>query len=253
MSKREYDGSPIDITWNNGPWANDGETVDATDSETGEIQTTMTTEQSDTEISTRDSKPAQVKYIRSKLLDGARAKELKFTPGMVRKAAKGEGRFSDVECDIPPLEHTTGNRYGEYVIAGDEKDTIPPARVDALRKQALNGKTATTLSNEYDIKHERICEVLKDNSECQGTPTQPELKYRNNQVGWVKHDTPPKPTESDEDKDSKNSKDTTDTTIPGETPTYHPPESDTNTKRLAIGVAIIALVSYVLGKLRGGQ
>jgi hypothetical protein len=253
MSERQYDGTPIDLTWNNGPWANDGETIDATDSQTGEIQTTMTTEQSEADASERNSKPAQVKYIRSKLLDGARTKDFKFSPHMVRNAAKGEGRFSDVECDIPPLEHTTGNRHGQYVIAEDENGKLPPARVDALRKQALNGKTATTLSNEYDIEYRRICKALKDNNMSDGTPTQPELKYRNNQVGWVTHDTPPKPTKEEKQESSSKSENTEDTTTTTTTepPTYHPPERDSN-RRLAYGVALVALVSYALGKLRGG-
>jgi len=171
MPERRYDGTPIDITWNNGPWANDGETVDATDSETGEIQTTMQSEPP----KLSDGRTAVADYIRKELLDGTTHKELKeyYGSSTIHRAAKGEDAFYGLDTEIPPIEHTTGNRHGEWYIPDDGSDT----------------------------------------------PEQ----------------------------DTEDTTTTTDT----EPPTYHPPERDSN-RRLAYGVALVALVSYALGKLRGG-
>ena len=41
MAKREYNGEPLNLSWNNGPWASNGETIDAT---TEDDKGTMTTE-----------------------------------------------------------------------------------------------------------------------------------------------------------------------------------------------------------------
>jgi len=172
MSKRQYDGSPIDITWNNGPWANDGETVDATDNETGDIEFTMQSEPPEL-----DNRAKVATFVRKKLLNGESIYELAddYSYSTVRRAAKGMGAFEEVNSEVPPLESIGSGRGSEWVIADSEQHTT----------------------------------TTKDNNDTTTTDTEP--------------------------------------------PTYHPPERDTNTKRLAIGVAIVALVSYVLGKLRGGQ
>ena len=170
MSKRQYDGTPIDITWDNGPWANDGETVDATDTESGEIEFSM---QSDTPPTIESDKAEIATYIRQQLLNGASVSDLRehYSSGVIMRAAKGNGAYEDVDADIQPIE--------------------------------TDGRGPNTKW--------KVVDKNQDNST------------------------------------------TKDTSIPGETPTYHAPERDTNTKRLAAGVAIVALVSYVLGKLRGGQ
>jgi len=172
MSKRQYDGSPIDITWNNGPWANDGETVDATDNKSGEIQTTMQSKPQEL-----DNRSKVATFVRKKLLNGKTVYDLSddYSYSTVRRAAKGIEAFEGVNAEVPPLESIGSGRESEWVIADSEQHI-----------------TAT-----------------KDNNDTTTTDTEP--------------------------------------------PTYHPPERDTNTKRLAVGVAIVALVSYVLGKLRGGQ
>lgn len=37
--QREYDGEPLDMTWDSGPWANDGETIEATNGDYGTMKT----------------------------------------------------------------------------------------------------------------------------------------------------------------------------------------------------------------------
>jgi len=180
MSKRKYDGTPIDLTWNSGPWANDGETVDATDSETGEIQTTM---QSEPPELGEDSYAKVADYIRKRLLDGAIMADLPYAAGTINRAAKGKSEFADVDTEVPVIEHTTGNATGEWVIANYKEAEKDAQDMTDTQEQATEDTTTTT-------------------------------------------DTEP--------------------------PTYHPPERDSN-RRLAYGVALVALVSYALGKLRGGD
>jgi len=174
MSERQYDGTPIDLTWNNGPWANDGETVDATDSETGEIQTTMTAEKSSDTLTSES-----INQTRQLALNGATTREIARkigkNDGTVSKMLRGADSYGNYNCKTPPLEFTSDGPDGEWVIADGEEHTTE--------------------------------------------------------------------TEATED---------TTTTTDTEPPTYHPPERDSN-RRLAYGVALVALVSYALGKLRGGD
>jgi len=329
MSKREYDGTPIDLTWNNGPWANNGETVDATNNEDGNMITIEWPDNAtDPEELNEDQRNViriaarnpdiekyqkiqdmanvdnydgyaaqvlrnhwpkrhtkkgtstpclsdrQVDKVRIALKNGESvswlSSQFDATPWTIRRAAKGERAYDDVDCKTPPL---VSNGYNNWSIKNtpDNHDSkqqevsepYPTATVDAWRKRALNGDTATEMADEYDgIWGADISMALRGDSNVDGQATQPELEWDNSNQEWLKKesegDATNEQTEIDETEeetttDAVDTEDTTDTTIPGESSTYHPPERDTNTKRLAIGVAIVALVSYVLGKLRGGQ
>jgi hypothetical protein len=328
MSKRQYDGSPIDITWNNGPWANDGETVDATNNEDGNMITIEWPDnatdpeelnedqrnviriaarnpdidnynkiQKMADVDKNESYAAWVlrehwpeRHVRkgygtlalsNREVDKTRialnngetvswlSDHFDVTKQTVRRAAKGSQAYNSVDCKTPPLK----NKSGDWSIkhTSDENDSseqgvskpYPTATVDAWRKRALNGDTATEIADEYEgVWPADISMALRGDSNVDGQATQPELEWDNSNQEWLKKesegDATNEQTEIDETEeetttDAVDTEDTTDTTIPGESSTYHPPERDTNTKRLAIGVAIVALVSYVLGKLRGGQ
>jgi len=329
MPERQYDGTPIDLTWNNGPWANDGETVDATNNEDGNMITIEWPDNAtDPEELNEDQRnviriaarnPDIDNYVKIQEMAGLENKSSSYArevlqahwpercskiPGKsgvltdrevdkarialnngesvrwladhfdvseqtVRRAARGVLAYDGVDCKTPPLKYE--NEKWSVKYTADEHDSgkqevskpYPTATVDAWRKRALNGDSATEMANEYEgVWGADISMALRGDSNVDGQPTQPELEWDNSNQEWLKKesegDATNEQTEIDETEeetatDAVDTEDTTDTTIPGESSTYHPPERDTNTKRLAIGVAIVTLVSYVLGKLRGGQ
>jgi len=321
MSKRQYDGTPIDITWNSGPWANDGETVEATDAEDGNM---ITIEWPDNATDPEELNNDQIAVIRAaarnpdvenyakiddiagvdksesysstvlrihwperhnpksrgkkslsdRQVDKARialnngesknwvADHFNVSEETVRRAAQGERYYEDVDCKTPELEVNNGEwsvkkpTTQEKTMNHKVSEPFPVATVDAWRKRALNGDTATDIADEYEnIWSARVAMALRGDADIDGETTQPELEWNNSDRVWVE-----KESEGDVDADSTNPQDMTDTqeqptedattTTDTEPPTYHPPERDNN-RRLAYGVALVALVSYALGKLRG--
>jgi len=255
------------MAWNSGPWANNGETVDATETENGQIQTTMTNTEH-TEISSpnsvpvatadairkallngktaqtlsenypysaagiseiakrndvvdgsptqpktewrnnqigwveadnenddltpRDSKPAQAKYIRSKLLDGNNYSDLVdegFEHWQVKKAAKGLEEFDGIDCDIGPLEYKGGGDTPTWVETDSGRDNkekglnsfgklFNESEVAELRKRLLEGETGPQIAEEYNCTKKPIYNAARGDGEYSGLDVTPcELKY----------------------------------------------------------------------------
>jgi hypothetical protein len=260
MSKRKYDGTPIDLTWNTGPWANDGETVDATDTKNGEIKTTMETKNAPK--LTEHNRREVAKYVRKNLLNGVTPSELErqspYSRATITRAANGKGAWNKVECSIPPLRHEGSPRQGEWVIQTDV-DKINKAQnqkakgkdrkftesgVADVRKKLLQGVSLSQLADKYGGSKRTVGVAARGeetyrNIDCEIAP----LEYIGNE--WVKES-------QNEERCEESDGNEKSTPIDTATTTYHPPERDSN-RRLAYGVALVALVSYALGKLRGGD
>lgn len=161
MAKREYNGDPLDLSWKSGPWANDGETVAASDdnSNNGTITTMVET----LPTPDKDSSKSQIAvYIRESLLNGKSANDLREELDMgydtVRSAAYGKGAWSGLDVTTPPVKHTTGNASGEWVLTDesneDENNTdmkIPLDHVSRIRQRLLDGESTEEISEDYDV------------------------------------------------------------------------------------------------------
>jgi hypothetical protein len=207
-----------------------------------------------------------VNKVRNALLNGETFQSLPYSDGTIHRAAKGKGRFEDIDADVPELEHTGDHTGGKWhTVGGDGTENTTPGRralnkkqVKNIREAALEGLTSKEISKQYDASRTVIKSALAgrnayENIDCE---IEPLIFHTSSDQCWKRQSEVQKDetvnnaqTEADTQKEqTETTRDTTDT----EPPTYHPPERDSN-RRLAYGVALVALVSYVLGKLRGGD
>ena len=195
MAKREYNGPPLDGTGGhdgNGtpPWANNGETVDATDSEDpGE----MTTEQfSLDDVRMKGDEewiptPEQIANARRVLLSGKMTgTELADAYGIgstqLSRYVRGEG---DVDADDPgPIEFDRGEE--QYVVSeSDEQD--PRDEVREMRKRALDGEAATEIAEDYDCHPKTVQRRLRGDDFADVT-SPPPLEFDRGEQQYVPQD-----------------------------------------------------------------
>jgi len=253
--QREYDGEPIDMTWDNGPWANDGETIDATNDTNGTMKTidwpddatdpeglnedqrdviraavknpdaeSMGEIQRAANVNKNESYAADVlrthwpekhkrmsgamkgaslsdrvvDKIRIALLNGETtywlSDHFNSSQDTVNRAARGDPPYEDVDCKTPPLKHTTGNRNGDWVTedvyssdnsnyhdfpnaTGRIKDPVAATTVDAFRKRALNGESATDIAEEIPKAYAAdITRILRGEAVIDGSAPEPEVE-----------------------------------------------------------------------------
>lgn len=194
MPKREYNGPPLDGTGGhdgNGtpPWANDGETVDATDPEDpGE----MTTEQfslDDVRMNGEEWKPTteQVANARRVLLSGKMSgTELADAYGIgstqLSRYVRGKG---DVHADEPgPIEYDRGKE--QYVVS-DTGQQDPRDEVREMRQRALDGEAATEIAEDYDC-HSRTVQRRLRGDDFADVTSPPPLEFDRGEQQYVPQD-----------------------------------------------------------------
>jgi len=322
--QREYDGEPLDMTWDSGPWANDGETVDATDSTNGTMTTiewpdgatdpeelnddqrkvirtaarnldveTMRDIQDIAGVDKNESYAAgvlrehwpekhkiltgdsegmalsdrEIDKVRIALLNGESTRWLTthfdVSQDTIARAAKGYAPFGSVDCKTPELEHTTGDANGQWILRsqGGESNTAskenisqpyPTATVDAWRKQALNGKDATAISDEYDhLWPADVAAALRGDALTDGEPTQPKLEWDNSSREWVttELDAEQQTIESDtntEGEPEPEPQPESEPTLEGQTVSKQPSVStDSNVSKRAVAGVVAGVVAVV--------
>lgn len=344
--QREYDGEPIDMTWDNGPWANDGETIDATNDTNGTMKTidwpddatdpeelnedqrdviraaarnpdidnyakiqemadvdkaesyaayTLRTHWPERYTRTKEPSPVlsdrEVDKVRIALLNGETTRWLSdhfdVSQEAILRAARGGVVYNDVECKTPPLKHTTGNQGGEWVtkemyemtnntdndIEADAdstpriKDPVAATTVDAFRKRALNGESATDIAKEMPNAYGAdITRILKGEAVIDGSPTEPELEFNRAEYQWkpktdderidaadqVDDDTEAEADDTADDADGDAEPDDTDTDPEPADIGWNPQprQRQSNSKAIAALTAVVAIVAYLLGKRR---
>jgi len=226
-----------------------------------------------------------VDKIRIALLNGESTRWLESHFDAARStflnAAKGEGLYENAECKTPPLRHTTGDNTGEwktkevYDMANDNdtnvdpdstpriKDPVAALTVDALRKRALSGETATDIAKDIPKAYGAdITRILRGEAVIDGSPTEPELEFNRGDYRWE-----PKAdderidaadqgddTADDTDADAEAEPDTDDTDSDPEPADIgwnpQPRQRQSNSKAIAALTAVVAIVAYLLGKRR---
>jgi len=185
MSKREYTGSPIDLTWNSGPWANNGETISATtDDDTGSMTTEDWPEGATPKEELNDDEIAVIKTASKSrdittLVGVSHAADIDRSESYANYVLKKhwpEGKQQIMERGCNDNTRAWAN----------EKGSKPIEMVETFRKEALNGSTAVEIAEKHGVGATTVKELLRGNRNSLNSKI-PRLRHTTNGAGgkWV--------------------------------------------------------------------
>jgi len=185
MSK-EYNGDPIDASWQTAPWNNDGETIDAHDSEgDGEIMTIdwpeNATDREDLNENQRRLITTAARYPSveepEELLDLA---GLDMSYGYPQQTLINHWpeRYWGKTPNGIEVDHNSDDENARW-------DDITKERVEKIRRRLLTGGSAMELENEYSPSTQRICNIAKGELDEVPNCGIPPLKYVPKEHEWV--------------------------------------------------------------------
>jgi len=307
MSK-EYNGDPIDASWQTAPWNNDGETIDAHDSEgDGEIMTVDWPENAtdredlnenqrqlittaarypsvndpqelldlgdidmsygypqqtlinhwperywgktarsnsgeDADVDEREtSKRAEnnVAEIRQRLLDGGSVNQMikEYQEDHKRISEIARGVADDIpECDVPPLRwNESSPQQWEKAPENKTKDVS----VQELRQEALSGKTAVELADEFNGSSKTIRYKLNGKGVAEDDCGIPPLEY-GHATGWTRSD----------GGEGERMEENTETHSVTSDPVRHTPEPESSSLPAWVWAVVGAAFMWLASKLR---
>jgi len=154
--QREYDGKPLDMTWDSGPWANDGETVEATNGDHG----TMTTvEWPEGATDPKELNDDQREIIKT----AARNPEIDNWAEIQRRAdvdKSGNSYAADTLKNHWPQRRKKDAPVDDTSSSGRNR-ALGHREVDKVRIGLLNGYSLADLQNQYDVSKETITKAAK--------------------------------------------------------------------------------------------
>ena len=169
MGKRTYDGKPIDMSWKDSPWMNDGETVDVHDSEgDGEMKTIDWPEGATPKEELNDN---QIKAIKTaaQYPDIDNSGELADLAGIDDKSVAYVGSI---------LRRHWPSRYWGFITTKSGEE------IDMARKALLNGGTCREVAKQLDSDHGHINRIIKHEHPDKNTTTRP-LEFDRELNKWV--------------------------------------------------------------------
>lgn len=177
MSKREYSGEPIDASWQTPPWQNDGETLDAYDSEgEGEI---MTVDWPENATDPEELNDRQKKMI----LTAVNHPDVNSSTQLVELSGL------DVSKHYPNyvLREFWPERYWAETLAhsGEDPDDITE-RVGELRQRLLDGDSLNQMTKEFSASQNELSRVVRGEVDDLPDVEIPPLTYlHNSEQKWV--------------------------------------------------------------------
>jgi len=175
MSKREYQGDPIDMAWKSGPWANDGETVYATDpEEDGTMELDEWPENATDPRELNDD-------MRAVIMAAVRNPGIEHANQILELVDidKSRGYPNWVLSEHWPEKHKKFARETDGV--GFKK--ISDSEIENIRKCALDGESAASIADDYGISPKNISGRLKGNIGDDSGSEIPPLRWDGNE--WV--------------------------------------------------------------------
>lgn len=162
MSKHEYNGDPIDISWQTPPWQDSGETLNAYNSDgNGKITTTDWPENA-TDPEELNDQQKQMILTAVKFPNVNSPSELVELSGLDVSIAYPQ----DVLC-----AHWPERYWGDMPPDQDDEAEV---NVDEVRQRLLDGGSISELKKEYRPGHKRLSRlvrgVAKDTPECDTPP-----------------------------------------------------------------------------------
>jgi len=145
MIKREYNGDPLDLTWNSGPWANTGKTISATtDDDTGSMTTEDWPEGATPKGELNDDQIAVIKTA-AKHAGVNSPKQLTEMAGVDKSPAYSSS----------VIQTHWSNRYW---VNKEPKEVSK--RVYKMRSMALNGKNTEQIASEFGTYKHKVQDAL---------------------------------------------------------------------------------------------
>ena len=145
MAKREYNGDPLDMSWNSGPWENDGETISATtDDDTGSMTTEDWPEGATPKEQLNEDQIAVIKTA-AKHPNVNSPKKLTELSGVDRSRT---------------YAHSVIRNHWEkrYWVNEETKEVLNP--VYKMRSMALNGKNTEEIASEFGTYKHKVQDAL---------------------------------------------------------------------------------------------
>jgi len=174
MSKREYSGELIDVSWQTPPWQNKGETLDAYDSEgDGEI---MTVDWPESATDPDELNDKQKKMI----LTAARYPDVDSPTQLVELSGL------DVAPSYPQnvLEPHWPERF--WGANNAEQHDSSDIDVEALRRCLLDGESLNQLTKEYPTSQEKLSRLARGEAQSTLNSDIPPLEWLgNSEQRWV--------------------------------------------------------------------
>ena len=173
MSKHEYNGDPIDASWQTPPWQNKGETLDAYDSDgDGEI---MTTDWPENATDPEELNENQKKMI----LTAARYPSVNDREKLLE--------LSGLDVSVHYANYVLREHWPErYWVDSNPEDSVNAETVDKLRQQLLDGGSLNQLSKKYPLSQKRLSLLVKGEAEDMPDCDTPPVTYLNDsEQRWV--------------------------------------------------------------------
>ena len=185
MAKREYNGDPLDMSWNSGPWENDGETISATtDDDTG----SMTTEDWPEGATPKEELNAdEIEVIKT----ASKNRDITTLVGVTHAADidRSDGYANYVLEKHWPEGKQQIMESGSYDSTKEEpkpKSRKPIEMAEAFRKEALDGSKPREIAEKFDVGTTTVKELLSGQRKNIDSKI-PELTHTTNGPGgkWV--------------------------------------------------------------------
>jgi hypothetical protein len=181
MIDKEYNGEPMDAGWQSPPWNNDGETIEAYN--TDESGNTMTVNWPENATRPEHLNEKQRQMIRT----AVKYPELESPSKLVRRSGL------DVSKHYPKhvlRRHWPERYWGETPeserVDGDRTEVSES--IESLRKRALNGESAAEIAKSLGVSSQPIQRRLKGSREFSGRREEecqiPPLEYDAESSSW---------------------------------------------------------------------
>ena len=174
MSRIEYSGEPIDVSWQTPPWQNKGETLDAYDSEDGGKMTTVNWPENATDPDELNDKQKKM------ILTAARHPNVNSPTRLVELSGL------DVSASYPHnvLKRHWPERFWGANNAQQRNDS--DIDVEELRQRLLDGGSLNKLVKEYPASQERLSKLVRGEAERAVESDIPPLEWLgNSEQRWV--------------------------------------------------------------------
>jgi len=204
MAERNYNGPVIDCTWSNGPWSNDGETIEASDdnSDNGTMDTIEWPEGATPREELNDDQIAVItKAARYRNIDDAR----KLTQLAVGDSRAKSYAGSVLKVHWPerywvPIEKTTDSEYIKALedsksagkgrnVTGEEnpRSTLNVEDVKEIRARAMNGENGKEIAESFPVGYSAVKKTIIGDS-WRHVTSYPPLKYDTEKEVYVPKD-----------------------------------------------------------------
>ena len=164
MAKREYKGDPLNMSWNSGPWASNGETIDATTEDDKGTMTTKDWPEGATPKEQLNEDQIAVIKTAAKYPNVNSPKQLTELSGVDRTRSYAHG----------VIKNHWENRYW---VNEEPKEALNP--VYEMRSMALNGKNTKEIASEFGTYKHKVQDALNGVGDFKDVECEiPQLTYR---------------------------------------------------------------------------